>query len=88
MGVSEELVPISTRDVLEKGLMLFGSSRSTAYDFKQVINAMRQPEYQQSLHKILPQEYEEVSTADQLAKVMKSDADHWNWEKTMIQLHW
>lgn len=33
MGVTEERVPINTRDVLEKGITLFGSSRSSAEDY-------------------------------------------------------
>ena len=38
MGVSEEPVPINTRMVLEKGLTIFGSSRSSAEDFRHVID--------------------------------------------------
>lgn len=38
LGVSENNVPINTRDVLEKGLRLFGSSRSGRQDFEQVID--------------------------------------------------
>lgn len=37
LGVSEELVPINTRMVLEKGLFLFGSSRSGRKDFEGLI---------------------------------------------------
>lgn len=37
MGVSENAVPINTRMVLEKGLRVFGSSRSGRKDFEQVI---------------------------------------------------
>lgn len=37
MGVSEEPVPINTRMVLEKGLTIFGSSRSSSEDFRHVI---------------------------------------------------
>lgn len=36
LGVSENRVPINTRDVLEKGLRLFGSSRSSRADFEAV----------------------------------------------------
>ena len=37
MGVSENAVPINTRMVLEKGLRVFGSSRSGKKDFERVI---------------------------------------------------
>lgn len=40
LGVSEEPVPINTRMVLEKGLILYGRSRSTREDFVDVVNIM------------------------------------------------
>lgn len=38
LGVSENPVPVNTRMVLEKGLRLFGSSRSRRADFETVVN--------------------------------------------------
>lgn len=38
MGVSEEPVPVNTRMVLEKGLTIFGSSRSSTEDFRDTID--------------------------------------------------
>lgn len=38
LGVSEDLAPINTRMVLEKGLRIFGSSRSGREDFQGLIN--------------------------------------------------
>lgn len=40
MGVSEEPVPINTRMVLEKGLILQGRSRSTRADFEKAVEIM------------------------------------------------
>ena len=40
MGVSEEPVPINTRLVLEKGLVLLGRSRSAKEDFEKVIEIL------------------------------------------------
>lgn len=37
MGVSENAIPVNTRMVLEKGLRMFGSSRSGKKDFEKVI---------------------------------------------------
>ena len=37
MGVSEYPVPINTRMILEKGLRMFGSSRSGVADFKKTV---------------------------------------------------
>lgn len=42
MGVSENLIAINTRDVLEKGLILLGNSRSGYQDFKRSIEIMEQ----------------------------------------------
>ena len=40
LGVSEYPVPINTRMVLEKGLRLFGSSRSGLIDFNMTVNML------------------------------------------------
>ncbi|MGI6264730.1 MAG: alcohol dehydrogenase catalytic domain-containing protein [Acutalibacteraceae bacterium] len=42
LGVSEDLAPINTRMVLEKGLRIFGSSRSGRADFVGLIELYRQ----------------------------------------------
>ena len=41
LGVSENPVPINTRMVLEKGLRLFGSSRSGRADFERTLELYR-----------------------------------------------
>ena len=41
LGVSENPVPVNTRMVLEKGLRLFGSSRSGRVDFERVLELYR-----------------------------------------------
>lgn len=38
LGVSEEPIPINTRQVLEKGLVLLGNSRSERCDFEQAVS--------------------------------------------------
>lgn len=40
LGVSEEPVPVNTRMVLEKGLMLYGRSRSAKEDFENAVKIM------------------------------------------------
>ena len=49
MGVSEERVPVNSRMILEKGLTLFGSSRSGVEDFRDTIEFYKEnedvPEY-------------------------------------------
>lgn len=53
MGVSEQAVPVNTRDVLEKGMTLAGSSRSGRSDFETAVNAMRQVDFQQRMRQIV-----------------------------------
>jgi ribitol-5-phosphate 2-dehydrogenase len=43
LGVSEERVPINTRDMLQKGLHLVGCSRSTPVDFARTLHFLRRP---------------------------------------------
>ena len=53
LGVTEDLAPINTRMVLEKGLHIFGSSRSGRADFEGLMELYRQnpdvPEYLENI---------------------------------------
>ena len=54
MGVSEDLAPLNTRMILEKGLRLFGSSRSGRKDFLGLINLYKEnPDVVNKLEKIV-----------------------------------
>ena len=54
MGVSEDLAPLNTRMILEKGLRLFGSSRSGRKDFLGLINLYKEnPDVVNQLEKIV-----------------------------------
>lgn len=88
MGVSEQLVPINTRDILEKGLTLYGSSRSSTKDFEEVIAAMQNKAYQQSLRKVINSESVLVSSAEELKKAMDDVAAKRGWKKTILQYKW
>ncbi|TMV49090.1 zinc-binding dehydrogenase [Paenibacillus mesophilus] len=88
MGVSEELVPINTRDVLEKGITIHGSSRSSDKDFRDVLQVMEDADCQSTLRKLLPDAYTAVSTGDDFAKAMESALAHRDWRKTLLDFHW
>lgn len=88
MGVSEERVPINTRDVLEKGLTLHGSSRSSVSDYHAVIKALQKPEYQQALKLVLPDEFTPVFNTEDYNQAMKAAAEHRGWQKTILQFNW
>ena len=54
MGVSEDNVPINTRMILEKGLTMFGSSRSGIEDFKATLSQYKEkPEIAEYLLRIV-----------------------------------
>lgn len=88
MGVTEERVPINTRDVLEKGLSLFGSSRSSCPDYHAVLSAMEDIEYQESLRAILPAEYTIVQEVNDFKEAMDSAAEHRSWQKVILDFKW
>ncbi len=76
MGVSEERVPINTRDVLEKGLKIYGSSRSTSDDFRQLMLLFRDTNYQKTLSKLLPDQHDTIENVDDLKYAMDRTAEH------------
>lgn len=88
MGVSEDRVPINTRDVLEKGLEIIGSSRSTVEDFKLLMKHFQDVTYQNTLKKILPNEKNVICNIDDLKTVMDQVVLHKGWKKTLLSFHW
>lgn len=65
MGVSENVAGINTRDVLEKGLTLFGSSRSRIADFQQVMDCFEaNPEMMEHLERLIGAEVDVHSIQD------------------------
>ena len=72
MGVSENKVSINTRNVLEKGLTLVGTSRSGIEDFKKAIELMENINFQRRLEVII---YEDkpVSSIDDIHRVFRTD---------------
>ncbi len=72
MGVSENKVPINTRNVLEKGLMMLGSSRSGKEDFQTALNMMQSVRIRRRLSSII---YEDapVRSLDDIYRVFATD---------------
>jgi len=88
MGVTEDRVPINTRDVLEKGLTLRGSSRSSNSDYHPVMAAMRNPACQDTLRKLLPERRTDVASAADFANAMEEAVSHRSWKKVLLNFHW
>lgn len=72
MGVSENEIPINTRDVLEKGLLLIGCSRSGKKDFEKAAQLMKNEEFQRRLEAII---YEDgkVASVEDIYRVFQTD---------------
>lgn len=75
MGVSENKVPINTRDILEKGLTFVGCSRSGYEDFKKALDFMKDERFQMRL-KMIIQEFGKVKNIEDIHKVFKSDINN------------
>lgn len=88
MGVTEDLVPINTRDVLEKGLTLEGSSRSTTADYEQLMGAFKNKEFQKALQKLVPEKPWEIQSTADLTRVMDAASAYRGWKKTYVSFHW
>lgn len=88
MGVTEDRVPINTRDVLEKGITMTGSSRSSSADYIPVVKAMRSKEFQETLSRLLPDHYHEIKGAEDFTKAMEETAAHRGWKKTVLSFDW
>ena len=73
MGVSENKVAINTRDILEKGLTVVGSSRSGYDDFAKAVEYLQDPIFAQRLEMII---YEDrpVKNVDDIHRVFHTDS--------------
>ena len=84
LGVSEYPVEINTRLILEKGLTMIGSSRSSAKDFQDIANLYKEnPDIIEKLS-LLKGEEIEVRTLNDAIKAFELDLST-SWGKTVIK---
>ncbi|HJA65280.1 ribitol-5-phosphate dehydrogenase [Lachnoclostridium sp. An169] len=74
MGVSESKVPINTRDILEKGLIFVGCSRSGREDFENAVSFLQDKKIQRRLRTII-YETEAVKDIADIHRVFSVDMD-------------
>lgn len=72
MGVSENEVPIYTRDILEKGLTFVGSSRSGRKDFEKAVELLENIDFQNKIKKIIFQD-KDVKNISDIHRVFEND---------------
>lgn len=83
LGVSENPVPVNTRLMLEKGLRMFGSSRSGRDDFLRTIELYESnPELLEYLKNIVSAEFE-IRTIDDMRLAFEADI-HKDFGKTIL----
>lgn len=83
LGVSENPVSINTRMILEKGLRMFGSSRSGREDFVRTIELYQSnPEIPQYLKNLVGARFE-IRTIDDMKKAFETDI-HKEFGKTIM----
>ncbi|MEK4424083.1 ribitol-5-phosphate dehydrogenase [Solibacillus sp. FSL K6-1523] len=84
LGVSEYPVEINTRMILEKGLVMIGSSRSGVVDFQRTVEIYREhPEIVDYLS-ILVGEILNVNTINDVIKTFEQDLSS-SWGKTVME---
>ncbi len=82
LGVSENLQPINTRLVLEKGITLIGRSRSTKKDFLEAIKFLEKQENKAEICKVIAK----VFTIRNIQDIVNAfDFDYTNYWKTLIK---
>lgn len=72
MGVSENKVGVNTRDILEKGMTLVGSSRSGVEDFKKAVELMSNKEFAMRLNMIVFED-KPVKCVDDIHRAFQTD---------------
>jgi len=83
LGVSEYPIPINTRMILEKGLILYGSSRSAKEDFKRTVKLLEEyPEIVNYLENIVVSLYP-IRNLNDIDKAFESD-NQINFGKTIL----
>ncbi|KOR11718.1 ribitol-5-phosphate dehydrogenase [Staphylococcus carnosus] len=84
LGVSEYSVEVNTRLVLEKGLTMFGSSRSGAQDFKDIAKFYKDyPDVVEKLALLKGNEFD-VKTINDVVNAFETDLST-SWGKTVLK---
>ncbi|MDY6969247.1 MAG: 2-C-methyl-D-erythritol 4-phosphate cytidylyltransferase [Spirochaetota bacterium] len=86
MGVSENNIPIDTRDILEKGITMIGSSRSSRYDYVDIYNSLRDPEIQQLIREIIIDKKFIIKSTDDLKDAFNYTAKKKEWGKVLLEM--
>ncbi|MEK6868817.1 MAG: alcohol dehydrogenase catalytic domain-containing protein [Nanoarchaeota archaeon] len=85
LGVSEEKRAIQTRTILDKGLIIKGTTRSTRQDFPIVLELIKNKKFQKALLKIVCNERFKLNSKEDLIKAFKKADDPEHYGKVLIE---
>lgn len=85
LGVSEEKRAVQTRLILDKGLIIKGTTRSPRQDYPAVLRFMKNKEFQNILSKIICNERFKANSAEELVKAFKKADDPEHYGKVLIE---
>lgn len=88
LGVTEERVPINTRDILEKGIKVFGSSRSTYNEFSLLMQVLQNENLQKTLAKLIPKQNDPITDVTTLTDAMNRVVENKGWKRTYLSFKW
>ncbi len=88
LGVSEKNVPVNTRDILEKGITLFGVSRSPKEDYPPVLESLKDPVFQDRLSRLIHPEEFVIRNVQDLKRAFNFTAAKDYWGKVILKFDW
>jgi ribitol-5-phosphate 2-dehydrogenase len=83
LGVTEDLVPVNTRDILERGLRLVGVSRSTPVDMARTLHYLRRPNLREAAAKLV---IDRVFSISEINEAFEFALHKRQWGKVVIDL--
>lgn len=83
-GVTEDLVDINTRMILEKGITLSGSSRSTKIDFEDAIELVANNEDARLRLELMIQNFKEIHNVEDINHIFEDDMNM-PWGKSIMK---
>lgn len=85
-GVTEELVPINTRKILEKGILLTGSTRSQKEDFERAQTLLNDQHFYDSIRKLQLSE-NTISNINDYYKVFEEESNNRKLGKHLMKFN-
>ncbi len=84
LGVSEDEIPIRTRMLLEKGLLMKGTTRSAAIDYPEVLQWLRKESFRNLLTRVIHSEVFSATSAQNIISACKVAEDPKTHGKVLI----